>query len=186
MGPACRAGSLSCKAFGSTVTDTCTGEPSGNVENVTAGVPVEFDTKSPSLACTGSAIGTGTVEGVLMSESTTEGATLSVYGAKTGPLPPTVVTDEASGVTSSGASLNGTVAAKAVETTYYFQFGTTTGYGKRVPLTEEAKAGSGRTRVAVSQSVTGLEPSTLYHYRIVATNSAGTSYGEDKTFTSAS
>ncbi len=52
-----------------------------------------------------------------------------------------------------------------------------------MPLSEEAKAGSGRTRVPVSQSVTGLEPSVLYHYRIVATNSAGASYGEDKVFT---
>ena len=174
---------LSCKVFGSVASDTCTGEPSGNVENVTAGVPVEFDSKSPSLACTGSAIGTGTVEGVLLFTST-EG-TLSVYGAKTGPLPPAVATGEPNGVTSSGASLNGTVAAKALETTYHFEYGTSTKYGSRVPLSEEAKAGSGRTRVPVSQSVTGLEASTVYHYRIVATNSAGTSYGEDETFTTA-
>ena len=174
---------LSCKVFGSVASDTCTGEPSGNVENVTAGVPVEFDSKSPSLACTGSAIGAGTVEGVLLFTST-EG-TLSVYGAKTGPLPPAVATGEPNGVTSSGASLNGTVAAKALETTYHFEYGTSTKYGSRVPLSEEAKAGSGRTRVPVSQSVTGLEASTVYHYRIVATNSAGTSYGEDETFTTA-
>ncbi len=172
---------LSCKVFGSVASDTCTGEPSGNVENVTAGVPVEFDAKSPGLACTGSAIGAGAIEGVLLTTST--GGTLSIYGARTGPLPPTVVTGQAIGVTISGASLNATVAAKGIETTYRFEYGTSTKYGSKVPLSEEAKAGSGRTRAQVSQNVTGLAESTLYHYRIVATSSAGTSYGEDETFT---
>jgi phosphodiesterase/alkaline phosphatase D-like protein len=171
---------LSCKALGSTVTDTCTGEPSGNVENVTAGVPVEFDSKSLSLACTGSAIGVGAVEGVLLT-TITEG-TLSVYGAKTGPLAPAVVTREASGVTSSGAGLNGTIGAKGAKTEYHFEYGTSTSYGTSVPV-PEGKAGEGRTRVGVSEAVTGLHENTLYHYRLVAKNSAGTSDGEDKTFT---
>ena len=171
---------LSCKSFGSVVTDTCIGEPTGNVENITVGVPVEFDSKSASLICTGSAIGTGTIEGVLL--LTSEGSTLSVYGAKTGPLPPTVVTREASSVTGSGANLNGTVAAKGIETKYHFEYGKTTSYGTSLPVTG-ASVGSGRTRVVVGQSSTGLEPEVLYHYRLVATNSAGTSYGEDKIFT---
>jgi DNA-binding beta-propeller fold protein YncE len=36
--------------------------------------------------------------------------------------------------------------------------------------------------VAVSKAVTGLQPETLYHYRIAATNAEGTSYGKDQTF----
>ena len=180
---------LKCKSseFGTKgiATDTCVGETSGNVENVAAGVPVEFDAKSPHLVCSGSSgkEKVGVVEGALVFASTTEGSTLSVFGAKTGPLPPAVVTSAATSVTSTGATLNGVVAPKGAETTYHFEYGTSTTYGKRVPLTEEVKVGSGRLPVAESQTLSGLETSTLYHYRITATNSGGTSYGEDKTFT---
>ena len=127
-------------------TDTCVGETSGNVENVSAGVPVEFDAKSPHLVCSGSGgkEKVGVVEGALVFASTTEGATLSVYGAKTGPLAPVAVTSVDTKVTSTGATLNGVVAPKGAETTYHFEYGTSTTYGKRVPLTEEVKVGAGR------------------------------------------
>ncbi len=174
---------LKCEFLGSTATDTCLGEPSGNVENVTAGVPVEFDARSKRLTCSGSLEkGAGTMEGVLMLTSTTEGSTLSVYGAQTGPLPPNVVTRETSGVTNSDATLNGTVGAKDLKTEYHFEYGTTTSYGTSIPI-PEGKAGEGRTRLEVSQAVTGLQASTFYHYRLVAKNSAGTTHGEDETFT---
>ena len=171
---------LKCAFLGSTATDVCAGEPSGNTENVTAGVPDEFDRKS-LLTCSGSIEKTTTtMEGVLLTTAT-EG-TLSVYGAPTGPLPPDVATREASGVTNSGATLNGTIGAKALKTEYHFEYGTSISYGTSVPV-PEGKAGEGRTRVEVSEAVTGLQASTLYYYRLVAKNSAGTSYGEDETFT---
>jgi hypothetical protein len=72
---------IKCAFMGSVATDTCLGETSGNVKNATSGVTVGFDSKSPALTCTGSAIGTGALEGVLAFSSTTTGNTLSVYGA---------------------------------------------------------------------------------------------------------
>ncbi len=63
-------------------------------------------------------------------------------------------------------------------TTYvWFQYGETTNYGKETPKKELSSPG------VYCIQVNGLEPNTTYHYRAVAQNSAGTAYGEDKTFT---
>ncbi len=172
---------ISCELFGSIATDTCTGEPSDNVENTTTGVPLEFDSGSTGLSCMGSAVSTGTIEGALMLTSV-EGGTLSVYDAPTGPRAPAVNTRSATGLTNSTATLNGTVAAKGIATTYQFEYGTTTSYGNKIPLSPSS-AGEGRTRIEISQALNGLTASTIYHYRLTATNSTGTSHGEDKTFT---
>jgi DNA-binding beta-propeller fold protein YncE len=43
--------------------------------------------------------------------------------------------------------------------------------------------GAGTSAVGVSQELTSLSQGTLYHYRVVASSEAGTSYGEDQTLT---
>lgn len=104
------------------------------------------------------------------------------YGAPG--LAPTVTTNPATSVTSDSAQLNGTVNPNGKSTTYYFEYGTTKSYGSH---TVTSNAGSGTNNVSVSATITGLSPNTIYHYRIVATNNGGTSYGRDRTFhTSAS
>jgi hypothetical protein len=93
---------------------------------------------------------------------------------------PTVVTQAATGITTSGnATLNGTVNPNNGSTTTYFQWGTTVAYGNVTPT---VSAGSGTSAVAESASLTGLAGGTTYHFRIVATNSAGTVYGADFAF----
>jgi len=94
-------------------------------------------------------------------------------------LPPTVTTDSAISVTSDSATLNGTVNPNGAITWYHFEYGTTASYGL---VTENRFAGSGTGNMSVSVNVTGLGPNTAYHYRIVATNSAGTNYGSDRAF----
>jgi hypothetical protein len=96
--------------------------------------------------------------------------------------PPSVATRAASAVTASAASLNGTVDPNDLETSYHFEYGTGTAYGTSVPL-PSAVGGSGKLPEEVSQPITGLKPDTTYHYRLTATNSAGTSDGEDRSFT---
>ncbi len=49
-------------------------------------------------------------------------------------------------------------------------------YGKIVDAT-------GNTYQSISANISGLTASTTYHFRIVATNSSGTTYGSDRTFT---
>ena len=95
-------------------------------------------------------------------------------------MPPTVTTGSATSVTSSSATLNGTVNPNGSSTTYYFQYGTSTSYGSS---TTSTSAGSGTSDVSVDASISGRSSNTTYHYRLIATNSAGTSYGDDQSFT---
>lgn len=94
---------------------------------------------------------------------------------------PDAVTNPATGVTLSTATLNGSVNPEFGATTYRFQFGTTTAYGANVPA-PDAAVGSDRTDHPEGQGVSGLAPATTYHFRIAATNAAGTTYGVDQTF----
>jgi hypothetical protein len=92
---------------------------------------------------------------------------------------PTVSGLSVSDVTPSSAVLKGTVMPEGNLTTYQFEYGTTAAYGQH---TDEASAGAGDSAQPVSVPVEGLQPETVYHYRLVATNSGGTSYTADKTF----
>jgi Ca2+-binding RTX toxin-like protein len=97
-------------------------------------------------------------------------------------LPPGATTEAASEVKGATATLNAKVDPVAQATTYQFEYGKTESYGSKVPLFPKS-AGSGIAPVAASTSASGLEPNTTYHYRVVATNAAGTTEGADQTFT---
>lgn len=93
--------------------------------------------------------------------------------------PPAVSTGMASSVNAYSMVLNGTTNPEGQATTYWFQYGTTTAYGQQ---TGPANAGSGSSAISVHAYVGGLATNT-YHYRLVAQNAGGTSYGADKTAT---
>ncbi|HET7418458.1 MAG TPA: Ig-like domain-containing protein [Solirubrobacterales bacterium] len=97
-------------------------------------------------------------------------------------LPGEATTGAASEVKAETARVNGVVVPGGTETTYKFEYGTTTLYGKSVPLTA-ATVSAGRNPVAVSQALSGLAPQTTYHYRLVTENVNGVAEGEDLTFT---
>ena len=92
---------------------------------------------------------------------------------------PGVTTGSATSVTNSSATLNGTVNPNLESTTYYFEYGTTINYGS---TTTPASAGSGADNLPVSSDIEGLTANTTYHFRLVSTNSVGTTIGNDKTF----
>ena len=96
--------------------------------------------------------------------------------------PPVAVTNPSSYVASFSARLNGSVDPHGLTTTVYFQYGTTTSYG----LTTAIQTKTGNTYQNVVATIGGLTASTTYHFRIVATNGAGTRYGSDRTFTTLS
>ena len=92
-------------------------------------------------------------------------------------------TTPATSVTSSTATLNGTINARGNPTTYFFDFGPTTDYGIQVPG-GGGNAGSDSSPRALSEAVGGLQPNTTYHYRLVAVDSLGfTTLGPDIGFT---
>jgi len=91
---------------------------------------------------------------------------------------PSVNTLPAANIGYTSASLRGSVYGKDVTTNYDFEYGTTTAYGQR---TAERKARGEEDAEVNAEEVGGLAPGTTYHYRIVATNSYGTSYGADET-----
>lgn len=95
---------------------------------------------------------------------------------------PAVVTSAAAGVTSTSATVNGTVNPAGVSTNYYFQYGSTSGYGH---ATATHSAGSGTAATSVSAALTGLTPGSTYHYRLVAVSAGGTVDGRDMTFATA-
>ena len=92
---------------------------------------------------------------------------------------PGATTSAATGVTTTAATLNGSVTPNGTDTTYSFQWGTDTSYGN---TTAAGDAGSGTSAVSVSANLSSLTPGTTYHFRVVASNAAGTTYGADQTF----
>jgi len=96
--------------------------------------------------------------------------------------PPVAITNPATYIASFSARLNGSVDPHGLTTTVYFQYGTTTSYG----LTTAIQSKTGNTYQHVAATIGGLTASTTYHFRIVATNSNGTRYGADRTFTTPS
>jgi len=98
-----------------------------------------------------------------------------------GPAPPSAVVS-APVATAGGFKLVGAINPNGVATHYHFEFGETIAYGKDLPE-PDADIGSGSSAVAVSQEVTGLQPNTTYHYRVVAGNAEGPGESPDRTFT---
>ncbi len=96
------------------------------------------------------------------------------------PPGPLVIAQSASEPQPTTATVAATLNAEGHETTYHFEYGTTTAYG--ASTTPATLAGSAFDDEPVSTPLSGLQPGTVYHYRVVASNSAGTAFGEDETF----
>jgi hypothetical protein len=92
---------------------------------------------------------------------------------------PTAKTGSATQVKPNSALLSGTVNPNGASTTYYFQVGLTNSYGA---ATAPVSAGAGVKAKGVSRPVGALVQGTTYHYRLVATNQFGTTFGADRAF----
>jgi hypothetical protein len=99
------------------------------------------------------------------------------------PPPPTVATEGASGIGTQTATVEATVNPNGGDTHYYFEYGRHSGlYEASMPASPGTDAGAGTSPVKVSFGLTGLAPYSSYYYRVVASNSTGTSYGAQKEF----
>jgi hypothetical protein len=91
---------------------------------------------------------------------------------------PAASTGGARQVSYGSATLTGSVNPNGSDTSYYFQYGLTRAYGGQTAI---ADAGAGIHKLSVSLPLAGLQPLTLYHYRLVAVNVAGATIGGDRT-----
>ena len=134
----------------------------------------------------GTTIGRANLDGSGVNQSYVQGASGPCGVAvddRTGAVAPgpTAATAEATDITTTGARLRGAVNPNGASTVYRFEWGPTTNYGNQIP-SEFQDAGSDKQSHDVVADLGGLTPNTTYHYRIVAFNGDGTSYGLDQTF----
>jgi hypothetical protein len=94
---------------------------------------------------------------------------------------PDVTTDPATVTGDTSVALRGTVNPDGTPLEEcFFEYGLTDAYGQTVPCAE-TPAEIGTSQKAVHADVGGLQPETLYHYRLVAKNENGTVEGQDET-----
>jgi hypothetical protein len=93
---------------------------------------------------------------------------------------PTATTGGPSGVQEAQGTVSGTVNPQGIyDAKYYFRYGTSTSYGYTTSLSD---VGPGLNPVSENVTINGLQPETVYHYRLIATSAGGTSEGSDQTF----
>ena len=107
--------------------------------------------------------------------------TFVLFGGIARAAAPTATTGPATAIGATTATVTGSVVPGGQATTWYIQYGTTTAYGSQ---TAKASAGSGTRGRRTSRPISrASRPASTYHYRVVASNSAGTVHGGDAVFT---
>ena len=87
-------------------------------------------------------------------------------------------------VGSSSATLHGKLDPGGASTQYHFEYATETEYEATKTYsaaTPTASAGAGSETVGVLATIEGLQPNTVYHFRLVASNTHGPTTGADGT-----
>ncbi|MEQ1933120.1 MAG: choice-of-anchor D domain-containing protein, partial [Fimbriimonadaceae bacterium] len=92
---------------------------------------------------------------------------------------PIAVTDTAAFSSQTEAVLSAAVNPNGASTMAWMEWGTDTNYGNS---TTHQSVGSGSLTVNTTAPITGLSLETTYHFRVVAQNAAGITYGQDETF----
>jgi hypothetical protein len=92
---------------------------------------------------------------------------------------PVVYTGSASMITCNTAMFNGSVNPNGLHTTAYFEYGPSQTYGKK---TNSINAGNAWDPVSINMRIDQLDPETPYHFRLVAQNNDGTTFGNDQIF----
>jgi hypothetical protein len=105
---------------------------------------------------------------------------LNVSGTVVPTTVPLATTAAASKITATNATLNATVNPSNGPTVCWFQYGSTTSYGSATPAN---LLGTVSGTATLTNLIAGLVSGQTYHYRVVATNIAGTSLGADATLT---
>ena len=117
------------------------------------------------------------------------GSGFGAVSSFTTPGAPTVTTEVATSVTSTGATLQGSANPNLDAATGWFRYSTADpgscddSFGTRAPLSGGTALGSGSTAVSYSEAIVGLTPATTYYYCAIADNTVGTAFGAVLSFT---
>jgi hypothetical protein len=109
-------------------------------------------------------------------------AALPLLGGVAQAAPPALGPPSATNIQGVSAVLKGSVNPEGLSTTYLFEY-TTGGTFSGASKTAAASAGSGNSPEPAQATITGLTPNTVYHFRLVATNTSGSTTGVGETFT---
>ncbi len=177
--------------------------------NFTAGASVSFGSSPATSVAVSSTTqitatsppGSGSVDvrvTTASGPSPTGTADVFTYNAPSTTTPPTTTPPAVTGgaptsQTGGGApTASGTVNPENLTTTAFFEYGldpAKRGPGASSVLYDQStpvqQVGSDGITHTITASLTGLVPGALYHVRLVATNTAGTTFGQDQTFTTA-
>ncbi len=118
------------------------------------------------------------------SAGTTDGSILS-FTTPAAAAAPLATTQAASNVTATTAALNGSVNPEGGATSVSFVYGTDRTLTTGTTTTTAQQIASGTSAVLVNAALTGLQPNTTYYFKVVATNSVGTTVGSISNFTTA-
>jgi hypothetical protein len=96
--------------------------------------------------------------------------------------PPQVTTTAAQNIAATSVQLRGEVNPSGTATEYFFQWGSTS--GSYSDSSAKANIGNGTVTLALFYDASGLNADTDYFFRIVAENTEGRTYGDERSFRS--
>lgn len=107
--------------------------------------------------------------------------TLGGDASFTTPGPPHISATPGEGLSHTEEVVKARINPDKLATKYHFEYGESAAYGTPTP---EGEVPAGEAFVPVSATLKGLKLGTTYHFRVVAENAAGTTFGPDEEFTS--
>ena len=166
----------------------------GVVWDIAANPTIELSTKTAQGTPAGTGAFTSSITGLTAGtlyyvRAYATNTTGTGYGAEVTfttlvtPVAPTVTTQAVTNIAQTTATGNGNITSLGVPnpTQYGVVWGTSA--NPTVSLSTKTTQGTPGGTGAFTSSITGLSPATQYHVRAYATNTAGTAYGADVTFT---
>ena len=109
-------------------------------------------------------------------------AVLALTAGSAQALAPSLGTTAATNIQGVSALLVGTVDPEGLASTYRYQYGTSPSLTSAAQ-TQSESAGEGTEAVPARAAIAGLTPDTTYYFRLVASNSSGTTTGATESFT---
>ena len=180
-------------AGGTSVTITGTDFTGASAVHFGASQAASFSVINTTQITATSPAGAGTADVTVTTPSGTSAtgaADQFTYDAAKIPPPPSspvVLTGAPSVHSSSAAALEGSVNPQGLATTAHYEYGLDSQFRAAGAVYDQStpsqSVGSDFSSHTVVVSLSGLVPNALYHVRLVATNSAGTTFGPDATFT---